>query len=118
MLSQKINIVKLRLQENKSDIIIAVSFLLIALIAFGLGRLSIIFQNKQGVTIGHAQLGALADPQNTSAAVYAASKSGRAYYLSSCAGVSRIKEENKVWFSSKKEAEDLGYQPARNCPGL
>lgn len=49
---------------------------------------------------------------------YVASKSGSRYYLPWCSGASRIKEENKVWFASKEEAEAAGYTPALNCKGL
>lgn len=49
---------------------------------------------------------------------YVASKNGSAYYLPFCGGASRIKEENKVWFSSKAEAEAKGYRPAKNCKGI
>jgi len=49
---------------------------------------------------------------------YVASKSGSKYYLPSCGTASRIKEENKVWFSTKAEAEAAGYEPAANCKGL
>lgn len=47
-----------------------------------------------------------------------ASKTGTKYYLPWCGTVKRIKEENKVWFSSKLEAEKAGYSPAQNCKGL
>jgi hypothetical protein len=50
--------------------------------------------------------------------VYVASKSGTRYYLPNCSGVSRIKEENKVWFQTKEQAEARGLLPAANCPGL
>lgn len=49
---------------------------------------------------------------------YVASKNGTRYYLPWCGGVSRIKEENKVWFASKEAAEAAGYTPAKNCKGL
>lgn len=44
-----------------------------------------------------------------------ASKNGSKYYLLSCAGANRIKEENKVYFTSVDEAERAGYGPASNC---
>ena len=110
--------VKSYFKENHSDIIIAISFILIALIGFGLGRLSYVIQDKSPITIEQAQLGAVASPNNNTAAIYVASKNGTAYYLPDCPGASRIKEENKIWFSSQKEAESLGYKPAANCPGL
>lgn len=49
---------------------------------------------------------------------FVASKNGTKYYLSSCSGAGRIKESNKVWFTSKEDAETAGYTPASNCPGL
>ena len=49
---------------------------------------------------------------------YVASKSGTRYYLPWCSGVSRIKEENKVWFQTKEEAEARGLTPAKNCEGM
>lgn len=49
---------------------------------------------------------------------YVASKNGTKYYLPWCGGAARIKEENKVWFASKEEAEAKGYEPAANCQGL
>lgn len=49
---------------------------------------------------------------------YVASKNGSAYYLPWCGGVSRIKEENKVWFATKEEAEANGYRPAKTCKGI
>ena len=49
---------------------------------------------------------------------YVASKSGTKYYLPSCSGVKRIKEENKVWFATVDDAKAAGLTPASNCPGL
>ena len=49
---------------------------------------------------------------------YVGSKSGTKYYLTSCSGVKRIKEANKVFFASVNDAVAAGYQPAVNCPGL
>lgn len=49
---------------------------------------------------------------------FVASKNGTKYYLPSCGGAGRIKEENKVWFTTKEDAEASGYTPASNCPGL
>lgn len=50
--------------------------------------------------------------------VYVASRNGTKYYLPSCGGAGRIKEENKVWFQSAEEALAAGYTAASNCPGL
>lgn len=61
---------------------------------------------------------ALPEPTLNAGGQYVASKNGTKYYLPWCGGVSRIKEENKVWFSSKEEAEAKGYAPAANCKGI
>jgi hypothetical protein len=49
---------------------------------------------------------------------YVGSRNGTKYHLPWCSGAARIKEENKVWFSSKEEAEAAGYTPAANCKGI
>lgn len=49
---------------------------------------------------------------------YVASKSGTKYYLPTCSGVGRIKEENKVWYATKADAEAAGLTPAAACPGI
>jgi hypothetical protein len=47
-----------------------------------------------------------------------ASKTGTKYFLPWCGSVKRIKEENKVWFTSAADAKAHGYAPAANCKGL
>lgn len=49
---------------------------------------------------------------------YVAAKTGTKYYLPWCGSVKRIKEENKVWFQTKEEAEKAGYAPASTCKGI
>jgi hypothetical protein len=49
---------------------------------------------------------------------YVAAKSGTKYHLPWCSGAQRIKEENKIWFKTKAEAEAAGYTPAANCKGI
>ena len=49
---------------------------------------------------------------------YVASKNGTKYYFVWCSGVSRIKDENKVFFQKKEDAEVLGYEPSSTCVGL
>lgn len=44
-----------------------------------------------------------------------ASKNSDKYHYTWCSGANRIKEENKVWFASDKEAESRGYTLAGNC---
>ena len=43
---------------------------------------------------------------------YAGSKNGTKYYTPGCAGLERIKPENRVWFQSREDATLQGYTPA------
>ncbi len=49
---------------------------------------------------------------------YVASKNGTKYHLPWCTGAKRIKDENKVWFKTKEDAEKAGLTPASNCKGI
>lgn len=49
---------------------------------------------------------------------YVASKNGTKYYLPSCSGAKRIKEENKIWFATIEDAKASGKTAATNCKGL
>lgn len=46
------------------------------------------------------------------------SKNGSKYHLPWCSGAKRIKDENLVVFESITKAQEAGYTPAANCPGL
>jgi hypothetical protein len=54
----------------------------------------------------------------TQAHTYVASKTGKKYYLPTCAGAKRIKEENKIWFATREQAAAAGYSPAAKCKGI
>jgi hypothetical protein len=57
-------------------------------------------------------------PMEKPAGKYVASKSGKKYYVPSCSGAKSISEANKIWFSTKDEAEKAGYAPATTCKGI
>lgn len=69
---------------------------------------------KDGETQGQEGSGAI----EMGKASFVASVNGTKYHLSWCSGAQRIKEQNKITFSSRKEAEDAGYTPAANCPEI
>ncbi len=50
--------------------------------------------------------------------VYVASKKGTKYHLPTCSGAKTMSPENKIWFTTKEEAEAAGFTPAANCKGL
>lgn len=105
---------------------LALVILLVALLSFGIGRLTG-SGAREAVKIEY-------DPSLSAAAIYTAklgepapleaklsngvvaSKSGTKYHYLSCPGAKQIKEANKITFASAKEAEAAGYTLASNCP--
>lgn len=109
--------------------LISLIILLVALLAFGLGRLSVLYGGEGEFEIIYPSelkgsvLGTSTDnltPLRSSLEApahggYVASKTGAKYHLPWCSGAQRIKEENKIYFETKEAAERAGYQPAGNC---
>lgn len=46
---------------------------------------------------------------------FVASKNGTKYYPADCSAVSRIKEENRVWFANEADAKLQGYTRTTTC---
>lgn len=102
----------------------------VSLASFGLGRQSVVGQGSMEtmgtVTSTTVRPASFAPEQmtetvlvtGTSTVQYVASKNGTKYHLPWCSGAQRISEENKVWFTSKEDAEAAGYSPAANCKGI
>jgi hypothetical protein len=114
-------------KDNEKDLFIAGIIILVALISFGLGRLSKIEEGRAPITIesmgASAETGVRVAPAaetlfQKQSGKFVASKNGTKYHFPWCPGALRIKEENKVWFSSREEAEAEGLSPAKNCKGL
>lgn len=129
MLSEFIPKVKSLYKEKQSDFYVAALIFLVSMASFGLGRLSVLWPPKEPISMAEPQnLSNASLPvrnfANSSAAVvkpkgkYVASKSGASYHYPWCQGALKIKEGNKIWFQTKKEAEQAGYKPAGNCEGL
>lgn len=109
---------------------------LIAVASFGLGRLSAeentiltkTYQQNAQISVKNStkvveEASLNISKQESSdvsgvAGQYIASKNGAKYHLPWCSGAKRIKEENKIWFNTKIEAEDAGYSSALNCKGI
>ncbi|MBU3925743.1 hypothetical protein KJ763_01050 [Patescibacteria group bacterium] len=118
----------------EKDLIIILIIFLVALISFGLGRLSKLQENKAPISIENmvGNTGLLdsnkpvLSPETAQNEAFLSndegllvgSKNGTKYHYPWCSGALRIKEENKVWFNSVEEARQAGYTPAANCKGL
>lgn len=129
MLTDLLKKIKFWIIENKSDIFVALVIFFVGISSFGLGRLSVLWPKKEPITIenkvnGEYEMNNSAPAISTSSksismkGKYVASKFGKSYNFPWCPGTSKIKEENKIWFNTKEEAESRGYKPAGNCPGL
>lgn len=119
----------------KEDAFVAILFLCVGLVSFGLGKLSAMEKNTNQVAAVEESVSqkatekipvsintpnkVKANPiiQANQSGIVLASKNGTRYYYPWCSGVSRIKEENKVWFNSIEEAESAGLTLAANCSG-
>lgn len=116
----------------------------IAVVSFGLGRWSMAVKNQQSsvpmaVTLeqrpnvtetttskpqeGQTQASStkqqsIIAPVSTTSARYVGSRSGTKYHLLTCPGAKQIKESNKIFFTTKEDAQKAGYTPAGNCKGI
>lgn len=145
MVPEYINKIKKHIESvERNDLYVAALIFLVGLSSFGLGRLSAVWPKKEPITITGNQESPSRAPTAGQAGIrnqgsinrqeasisssnvmptaakgkYVASKNGGSYHLPWCSGAQRIKEENKIWFQTKEEAESRGYKPAGNCEGL
>ena len=119
--------------DNRADLFTALMVFLIGIASFGLGRLSVTLPEKEPIRLEEApsSVEGAARSQSSPASnkelpsggsaidltrgQFVASKSGSVYYAVWCAGASRIRVENKIWFQTKEDAEAKGYRIAKNC---
>ncbi len=121
------NIPEILHSRKTTDILLVSSILILGILSFGLGRLSVPKGDTSPVllcTTATTIFDQETRDENSDAiplsqgGEYVASKNGTVYHLPWCSGAQRIKEENKVWFTTQEEAEEAGYRPAANCKGL
>jgi hypothetical protein len=122
--------IKEKLQKIKpyeNDIILVAVILFVALISFGLGRLSALSERKTPITIENMSANLFevelpsddgSSTSNIENRLFVASRNGAKYHYPWCSGAQRIKDSNRIWFATKEEAEKAGYTPAANCKGL
>lgn len=62
-----------------------------------------------------AENAAVIDNQNQSSKSYCGNKNSKIFHSLSCTYSKNIKEENKVYFSTKEECYSKGYKPCSRC---
>jgi len=113
---------------------ISVVIILIAIIAFSLGRVSGLQEKREPVRVytslpnpspklgegSSATLGTgeVKGASTDSSGQVVASKNGTKYHYPWCAGAKQISAKNLITFNSIEEARAKGYTPASNCKGL
>ena len=96
------------------DLLVLTVLILVALLAFRFGYLAGLGAAvTEGLSLNNSPLVDTSRDQRV-----IASKTGKKYHLSWCAGADRISGPNRLEFSSIEEAEAAGYTSAGNCPGL
>ncbi len=121
---------------NNTEYLLTILIVCVSLSSFWLGRVSVKEQaenvpkmqsatvvtggsNTESNDTGKAENGVTEVKSGTPVeGGYVASKSGTKYHLPWCGSAKQIKEENKIWFATKEEAEKAGYTPASNCKGI
>lgn len=103
--------------------------MVVGTLAFGLGRMSRVVEQREPITIENIAPGAVASVNQaapltpnpspaqatTQQGLVAASKNGTKYYFPNCSGIKRIKAENLVWFKTEAEAKAQGLSLASSC---
>tara|TARA_Y100000310_G_C20449060_1_gene699794 strand:- start:42 stop:419 length:378 start_codon:yes stop_codon:yes gene_type:complete len=112
--------------KNQDKIVNLVAFILVFVIAFLIGRLSIgervreisvsrldIIKseviNSVGETVRNDSGNAV---NNAEKGQFVGSRNSDKYHPLDCSWAKRIKPENRIWFQSKEEAEKMGYSPS------
>ena len=106
-----------RLNDTFETCGVPLAVLLVGLATFGLGRLSMVEENRPQVSLQHAAAAEAFPPMNMGGLVVG-SRNGGTYHFPWCAGAQQISEQNKRWFKSEEDAQKAGYKPAKNCKGL
>lgn len=125
---------------SNDSVFYSLVILVVAIAAFGLGRLSVAELSQSAAPAPFVEPGTVLGvavnppeppqpaPEPTLApsgtvptaalGTLVASKSGTKYHLPTCPGAQQIKETNKIYFETAAAARAAGYTPAANCPGL
>jgi Metal binding domain of Ada len=108
--------------DKGKDILTVLIIILVGLGSFGLGRLSknvpkeplrVIYEGEE-VNIDKPVSSAINSTKTTTGAFFASSK-GSKYYSLGCSAGKTIKQENRVYFNTREEAENAGYSLSTSC---
>lgn len=110
--------------DKGKDILVVLIVILVGCGSFGLGRLSkssdssgLKIEYSEGLSAGEANvLSALSVPEiNSSGKNFFASNRGTKYYPAGCSAGNNLKQENRIYFNTREEAEGAGYELSSAC---
>lgn len=134
-----------KIKPYADNLFLVMVIMLVGLIGFGLGRLSSKYQTAelkiQSTLVKTADLSKIATtPASGSTASVEATtllksqngavaeeiinqkivgnKNSKIYHYENCPGALKMSEGNKIFFASIIDAQNAGFKPAGNCPGL
>lgn len=138
-----------KIKSYQDSLFLVVVIVLVGLVGFGLGRLSLRYQTVelkiQSTLVNTAELNKIVttsseklivdknvSPTSLGGEVVASdkveadyadkkiigNKNSKIYHYEDCPGALKMREGNKVFFASILNAQNAGYRPAGNCPGL
>lgn len=121
----------------ESRLFVATVLVLVSLIAFFLGRVSVskvgkvpvrVINSSTAASIGGGVVNTGANlqvdesdgamPADSTSEIVVGSKNGNKYHYPWCPGAKQIADKNLIKFNSIAEAKSKGYTPASNCKGL
>lgn len=126
MLSKILKLIK----THESDLILVVSVVMLTIISFNLGKISVSNNSTRSATVvegdSDSMTAGIYKPASTTSikkpvvrtdlSVVASMKSKSKYYhFSWCSGAKQISDANKLTFANEQEAIAAGYHLATNC---
>jgi hypothetical protein len=110
----------LQVSLSRDRVFFGILTILLAILAFFLGRLSKIFDERPVFSLEEmvqqkSGVASLKQFQNTSTSTIVASKKGKKYYFVWCKYADTIKESNKIYFKDEDSAKASGRTLANGC---
>lgn len=99
------------------EVLFSIIVILVGFSAFGLGRLSVLSEDRQSITPLYNPTLSKKPVVHFGGMVVVSAK-GTKYHYPWCSGALRMNERNKRWYNSIEDARNAGYSPAGNCKGL
>ena len=102
-------------KEHQSDITLTIGIILVALISFGAGRLTVPQSNKEPIIIEgptasvEQSLTIEEEEEATEQGKFVGSVNSNKYHWPDCPWAKKIAPQNQIWFSSESEAQAAGY---------